>query len=381
MNKHIFKILAVFFAVVVVACQNVKEEAGTVEKNGEDTLKNLRQENQITDQVHYPEEKHLKNIKQLTFGGDNAEAYFSFDGKKIVFQSTFPAWNAHCDQIFYQELATSRMEEIPPVRISTGDGRTTCAYFLPGDTLILYASTHHYQKQCPEVPPRLVDGSYVWPVYKEYDIFVADLKGNIVKQLTNTEGYDAEATVSPKGDKIVFTSMRSGDLDLWVMDLDGKNLKQLTHELGYDGGAFFSPDGEWIVFRASRPKAPEEIKKYKELLSKGLVSPTEMELFICRADGSEMKQITHLGKANWAPFFHPSGKKIVFSSNHNSDKGFPFNLFMVNLDGTGLEQITFDKTFDSFPMFSPDGKKFIWASNRNNGGTRSTNIFIADWVD
>ena len=135
------------------------------------------------------------------------------------------------------------------------------------------------------------------------------------------------------------------------------------------------------LWRASRPQTDEEVNEYKELLSQGLVQPTEMELYIANADGSDAKKITELGNANWAPFFTPEGDKILFSSNHASERGFPFNLFMVNLDGTGLEQVTFDDTFDSFPMFSPDGKYLVWASNRNNGGTRDTNLFVAEWLE
>jgi Tol biopolymer transport system component len=332
------------------------------------------------DSLRYPQEKYLRNLRQLTFGGNNAEAYFSFDGQKIVFQSDYAAWGVRCDQIFYFDLKAGNMKKQVPRRISNNLGRTTCSYFLPGDSLIVFASTFEADSSCPPPPPRL-KGKYVWPVYDSYDIYVADLQGNIVKKLTDTPGYDAEATVSPRGDKIVFTSMRSGDLELWVMDIDGSNPKQITHELGYDGGAFFSPDGSKIVFRASRPKTEEEIREYKELLSRGLVQPTQMELFVCDADGSNLRQLTHLGKANWAPFFHPSGKKIIFSSNHAYDKGFRFNLYMINLDGSGLEQITYDGVFDAFPMFSPDGKRLIFSSNRNNQGTRDTNLFIADWVE
>jgi TolB protein len=213
------------------------------------------------------------------------------------------------------------------------------------------------------------------------DIYVSDLNGKVVKQLTKKKGYDAEATVSPKGDKIVFTSDRSGDLELYTMDINGRNVKQITNELGYDGGAFFSPDGTKIVYRSSRPKADSAVTKYKNLLKQHLVEPSDMEIYVCNIDGSDKKQITHLGKANWAPFFHPSGNKIIFSSNHKSSRGYQFNLFMINLDGTGLEQITFDPVFDAFPMFSPDGKKILFSSNRNNGGTRSTNLFVADWVE
>jgi TolB protein len=330
--------------------------------------------------VHYPEEKHLANVRQLTYGGDNAEAYWSFDNSKLVFQSNNPAWGLKCDQIFFTSL-TDDLKNKKPKMVSTGGGRTTCSYFLPGDQSVLYASTFLGSKECPKDVERKPGGKYLWPVYDTYDIFVADLKGEIKKQLTTKRGYDAEATVSPKGDKIVFTSTRNGDLDLYTMDVNGSNVRQITHELGYDGGAFFSPDGSKIVFRASRPKTDEQKKEYKDYLAQGLVAPTEMEIFICNADGSGLKQITNLGKANWAPFYHPSGKKILFSSNHKGTRGFQFNIFMINEDGTGLEQITYDGVFDSFPMFSYDGKKLVFSSNRNNGGTRNTNLFVADWVE
>jgi Tol biopolymer transport system component len=326
------------------------------------------------------QESHLKNLRQLTWGGDNAEAYFSTDGQFLSFQSNNHAWGLNCDQIFNLEIKQALNDKYyRPKMISTGKGRTTCSYFLQGNKKILYASTHLAGDLCPEVP--VVEGKYVWPVHNSYDIFIADLNGNITGRLTNTPDYDAEATVSPKGDKIVFTSTRSGDLELWTMDIDGKNQKQITHELGYDGGAFFSPDGTKLVFRASRPKSPEEIKEYKELLAKGLVAPTNMEIFICNTDGSNLKQITKLGNANWAPFFDPTGKKIIFSSNYNSSGGFDFQLYLINIDGTGLEQITKESHFNAFPMFSPDGKKLVFSSNRNNNGTNDTNIFIADWVD
>jgi len=332
-------------------------------------------------EILYPQEKHLKNIKQLTFGGDNAEAYFSFDNKKITFQAHNKAWGDSCDQIYSVNLATSAMNRVRPAQISTGMGRTTCSYFMPGDSTIIYASTHLANPACPVVPPRRTDGKYVWSIYDSFDIFVADLKGKITKRLTDTPGYDAEATVSPKGDKIVFTSMRSGDLELYTMNIDGSNVKQITFGLGYDGGAFFSPDGSKLIFRASRPTTEDEIKVYKDLLAEGLVMPTKMELFTCNADGSDLKQLTHLGGANWAPFFHPSGNKVIFSSNHKATRGIPFNLYMIDIDGNNLEQITFDGFFDAFPMFSFDGKKLIFSSNRNNNGTHDTNLFIADWKD
>ncbi len=332
------------------------------------------------DTLRYENEVHLRNIRQLTWGGNNAEAYWSFDGQSLVFQSDYSEWGVECDQIFTMKVSDAERGK-QPAMVSTSQGRTTCSYFLPGDSLIVYGSTHLANVSCPENPPRSVDGKYVWPIYEGYDIFVANLNGEIRRQLTTEEGYDAEATVSPKGDRIIFTSMRTGDLELYTMNLDGSDVVQLTDELGYDGGAFFSPDGSKIIWRASRPKTHEEVKVYQDLLAQGLAQPTQMELYIANSDGSDAKQITQLGNANWAPFFTPSGNKVIFSSNHASQRGFPFNLFTVNLDGSGLEQITFDETFDSFPMFSPDGKYLVWSSNRFNGGTRDTNLFVAEWID
>jgi len=333
------------------------------------------------DSLRFPQEKHLKNVKQLTFGGDNAEAYWSFDNKKVVFQATYKMWGSECDQIYYFDLENWQRKQTAPPLLSTGKGRTTCSFFMPGNKSVVYASTHESNASCPHVPERRADGKYIWPIYETFDIYHGDLNGNIIKKLTDSPGYDAEATVSPKGDKIVFTSMRGGDLELYTMNIDGSDIRQVTNELGYDGGAFFSPDGTKLIFRASRPKTEDDIKVYKELLAQNQVMPTSMELYICNVDGSDLRQLTNLGKANWAPYFLPKGNKVIFSSNHAAPRGYQFNLYTINIDGTGLEQITYDKTFDSFPMFSYDGKKLIFASNRNNGGTRDTNLFIADWVD
>ena len=245
----------------------------------------------------------------------------------------------------------------------------------------MYASTHLADSACPAEPDRVKLKKYIWPVYAGYDIFICDLNGKIVKQLTNTPGYDAEATVSPKGDKIIFTSTRNGDIDLYTMNIDGTNVKQITHELGYDGGAWFSPDGRKIVWRSSRPKTEDDVKEYKELLAQGLVAPTQMEIFIANADGSDVHQITDLGNANWAPNFDARGKRIIFASNYEHKRGYPFNLYLMNLDGTGVTKLTRADGFDAFPMFSPDGKKLIFSSNRNNGGTKEINLFIADWEE
>lgn len=346
---------------------------------GQADLIDNTQEPEIEKSLIYQQERFFTNIVQLTNGGDNAEAYWSFDSKKLVFQSNFEDWGVKCDQIFVLNDVQNMVDR--PKMLSTGKGRTTCAYFMPGDSTILYASTHLAAEQCPPPPAERKDKKYLWPIDPGYDIFIADLKGQIVHQLTDKPGYDAEATVSPDGKYIVFTSTRNGDLDLYLYEIATKKTTQITNSLGYDGGAFFSPDSKKILFRASRPKTKEAIQEYKDLLAEGLVAPTDMEIFICNLDGSGMKQITSLGRANWAPYFHPDGKRILFSSNHHSPRGFPFNIFMINVDGTGLTQVTFDKTFDSFPMFSPDGKKLVFSSNRFNGGSRDTNVFVVDWIE
>jgi len=315
-------------------------------------------------------EKHFKNIKMLTKTGENAEAYFSFDGKRLVFQSTIDSMK--CDQIFSMNIdGTDRK------LVSTGKGRTTCSFYYPDGKKILYASTHQSNPECPPPPDR--SKGYVWKLYNSFDIFLSD--GDSLKQLTNSPGYDAEATISPKGDKIVFTSLRDGDPEIYTMNLDGSEQTRLTFEKGYDGGPFFSPDGSKIVFRASRPVTQEQIADYNDLVENGYVRPTALEIFVMDADGKNMKQITNLDKASFAPFFHPSGKKIIFSSNYNGDNPRDFNLFMINTDGTGLERITFNPSFDGFPMFSPDGKYIVFASNRFNSKDTDTNIFIAEWVE
>jgi len=332
----------------------------------------------IAGPMTYPQETHLSNIRQLSYGGNNAEAYWNSKGTQLVFQSDNKSWGVGCDQIFILDVSETP-DSSKRKLLSTGLGRTTCSWFMPGDTTILFASTHLAGDSCPPPAPRT--GRYTWPLYEGYDIFVSDLNGAIRKQLTNSPRYDAEATLSPKGDRIVFTSLRSGDLELFTMNIDGSDVKRITNTPGYDGGATFSPDGSMLVWRASRPTTPEEIKNYNELLEQNMVEPTSLEIWVANADGSNARQITSLGKANWSPTFTPKGNKVLFCSNYTSERGFPFNLYTINLDGTQLEQITFDEEFDSFPMFSPDGKKLVWCSNRHNGRTRDTNIFLADWND
>ncbi|HEY8561714.1 MAG TPA: hypothetical protein VIL74_15165 [Pyrinomonadaceae bacterium] len=318
-------------------------------------------------------EKRLQNIKQLTFGGENAEAYFSFDGAQLIFQSKRD--ELKCDQIFSMNTDGSNVK-----RISNGEGRTTCSYFLP-DGRAIYASTFKGGRLCPPNPD--FSQGYVWAIYPDYDIYVAKPDGSGIKALTNTKGYDAEATVSPDGRKIIFTSERDGDLDLYSMDLDGKNVKRLTYELGYDGGAFFSPDSKRIVYRAAHPRADAEIKRYKELLAQHLIVPTVFEIWVMDADGRNKRRVTNLGAASFAPFFTPDGKRIIFCTNYfaTDQRKRNFDLAVINTDGTGLERVTYNETFDGFPMFSPDGKKLVFASNRNAAKQGDTNVFIADWVE
>jgi len=316
-------------------------------------------------------EKHLTNIKQLTFGGTNAEAYFSADGKQLIMQSTRDSFQ--CDQIYTMNVDGSGL-----TMASTGKGRTTCAYFYPDGKKILYASTHHKNDNCP--PPVDRSKGYVWGVYNDFDIFIANPDGSELRQLTTSPSYNAEATISPDGKHIVFTSSRDGDLELYIMNADGSDQRRLTFDKGYDGGAFFSPNGKKIVYRAYHPKDDEDRKMGEELLKQELVKPSQMEIFVIDVDGKNKRQVTNNGAANFAPFFTPDGKKIIFSSNVNDPKGYNFDLYLIGVDGKNLEQVTFSDGFDAFPMFSTDGKKLVFVSSRNAQSRREFNVFIADWV-
>jgi TolB protein len=322
----------------------------------------------------HAKETHFRNIRQLTFGGENAEAYFSFDGQKIIFQSTRDPYK--CDQIFTMNRDGSNVK-----LASTGKGRTTCGYFTPDGQRVIYASTHLGSPDCP--PPADRSEGYVWPIYRSFDIFSAKADGTDLKRLTSNDGYDAEGTVAPDGKKIVFTSVRDGDLDIYDMNIDGTQPRRLTNELGYDGGPWHSRDGQWIVWRASRPQTAEEVTQYKDLFAKNLVMPSKLELMVMRADGSDKRQLTQNGAANFAPYFHPNGRQIIFASNVNNPnpRSPNFDLYLVNRDGTGLQQITFDEGFDGFPMFTNDGKQLVWGSNRHSKTEGETNVFIADWIN
>ena len=316
-----------------------------------------------------PVERHLHNIRQLTSGRQNAEAYFSFDGGQLIFQSTRDGRDCYQQYIMTRDGGDVRM-------VSTGQGATTCGYFLPGDRRVLFSSTHVKSPLCPPRPA--AGGKYLWAL-DDYDIFTANLAGGQLSRLTITPGYDAEATVSPDGKRIVFTSIRDGDLDIYSMRLDGSDVKRLTFTVGYDGGAFFSPDSKRIVYRAHHPTEPADLAHYKQLLSQNLVEPSLLEIFVMDADGKNQRQVTRNGAANFAPFFHPDGRRILFSSNHHDADRRRFDLFLLAEDGTGQEQITFNGGFNSFPMFSPDGKTLVWVSDRGATQKREFNIFLADW--
>jgi Tol biopolymer transport system component len=318
-----------------------------------------------------PGERHLANVRQLTFGGENAEAYFSFDGASLVFQAT--PEGAACDQEYVMGADGQGVR-----RVSTGKGRVTCGYFFPDGSRLLYASTHASDPGCPPRPD--MSEGYVWALY-DYQLYTARPDGSDLAPLAPAPGaYNAEATISADG-WIVFTSTRDGDLELYKMRLDGSSLTRLTHAPGYDGGAFFSADGKRIVFRASRPAPGEEEAEYRRLLARKLVRPGKLEIFTMDADGGDVRQVTRLGAASFAPFFHPDGRRILFASNVGDPRGRNFDVYMVNDDGTGLERITASEAFDGFPMFSPDGRKLVFASNRNGRRPGETNVFIADWVE
>jgi Tol biopolymer transport system component len=315
-------------------------------------------------------ETHLANVRQLTFGGQNAEAYWSADGRRIIWQAT--ADSGGCDQQYIMNAdGTGRR------LVSTGRGKTTCGYFINGDRQVIFSSTHASDSACPP-PPDLSQG-YVWKL-DDFDIYVADADGSRLRRLTSTPGYDAEATLSSDGRTIVFTSVRDGDLDIYTMRTDGSGIRRLTTEPGYDGGPFFSHDDRLIVYRAWHPESQPELEQYRALLARNLVRPSRMEIWVMNADGSGRRRVTSLGGANFAPYFTPDDRRIIFSSNHANPRGRNFDLYLVNLNGSGLEQVTTHPEFDGFPMFSPDGRKLLWASNRNGRVRGETNIFVADWI-
>ncbi len=328
----------------------------------------------LVDHLIEKDEHHFAHLWMLSNGGQNAEAYWSFDGDRLSFQARNRDEGINCDRIY----VTNANPNATRLQVSNGRGTTTCSYFLPDGQHVIYASTHSGHETCPKKPE---SKEYVWPIWPQYDIYVKDLKHGGEVPLIANPGYDAEATVSPLGDKIVFTSTRSGDLELYTCDLDGSNIRQVTDEPGYDGGAFFSHDGEWLVFRTTAfdpENREEELAHYRKLLAQWIVKPNSMEIMVVRADGTERKQVTDLGGASFAPFFYPDDSKILFSTNHHG-QGRNFDLFSITPDGEDLERVTTNDSFDGFPMFSPDGKYLAFSSNRGNSKQGETNIFIAEW--
>jgi Tol biopolymer transport system component len=320
-----------------------------------------------------PAEHHLTNLRRLTDAGQNAEAYFNADGDELIFQATIPGIT-ECDQQYTMDLDGQDLE-----MVSTGEGRTTCGYFFDGDDRIVYSSTHHVAETCP-VEPDFSQG-YVWGLH-DFDIYTATDDGGDLERIFSSPVYDAEATLAPGGETIVFTSARDGDLEIYSMDTDGSNVRRLTHELGYDGGPFFNADGTKIVYRAHHPRTDREVADYKRLLEQGLIRPSQLDIWVMDADGSNKQRLTNNGAANFGPFFHPSGEKVIFSSNMHDPTGRDFDLYLINVDRTGLERVTVHPDFDGFPMFNPaDPSSFVFASNRGGDVEGETNVYLADWVE
>jgi len=321
-------------------------------------------------------DRHMKNVTQLTSDGDNGEAYFSWDGKKLIFQSSRNGYA--CDKIWTMTIDGSDKRMVSP-----DHGANTCSFFFP-DGRILFASTNHIPGDCP--PKGVLPQGYVWPLYP-YDIFTANADGTGLTRITDNPQYDAEPVVSSDGKQIVFGSQRENDFDVYIMNADGTNVRRLTDRVGYDGGPWFSPDGTKIVWRAWYPETDAEKALWKDCMEKNYIVAVPLDLWIMDSEGSNKKRLTQNGATNFAPSWHPDGKHIIFSSNmddwHKDIKkfGHNFELYLINIDGTCLERVTFNTVFDSFPMFSPDGKKLVWASNRNPQKPRETDIFIADWTE
>ncbi|HSZ81131.1 MAG TPA: M20/M25/M40 family metallo-hydrolase [Polyangia bacterium] len=324
-----------------------------------------------------PAEHHLANLRALTMGGENAEAYWSWAGDQLILQAR-PAGDG-CDRIYRVPAAAPANGALPrPVPVSDGRGATTCSYFLPGDKEVIFASTEGGAPTCPPRPDR--SQGYVWALYPDYDIYRAGVDGAAPRRLTTTRGYDAEGTVCAKDGSIVFTSVRDGDIDLYRMDADGQNVRRLTHDVGYDGGAFFNSDCTRIVWRASRPKPGKELDDYKRLLAQNLVRPTKLELYVANADGSDATQVTYLDAASFGPAWQPGDQRLVFASNYGDPRGREFDIWAIDVQGTRLERITAAPGFDGFPLFSPDGTRLAFSSNRATpAGQHDTNVFLADW--
>jgi Tol biopolymer transport system component len=313
------------------------------------------------------EARHLTNIRQVTFGLAKAgEGYFSPDGHSIIFQavphvapSIFhrPAPDEDGYQIYLGALA----EDAPLRMISTGRGRCTCPFFHPSGKSVLFASTHlnpRTDAEPPRGPAYSRTARYRWEFPESMDIFTADLDGKILNRLTDAPGYDAEASYSPDGSRIVFTSFRDGDAEIYVMDADGRSPRRITHARGYDGGPFFSPDGKQIVYRSDR--------KGNDLL----------QIYLNNAQGTAERALTHDEFVNWGPYFHPSGRHIIYATSRHGHTNY--ELYLMDVDTGRLERITYHEGFDGLPVFSPDGKRLMWTSS-GRVADRKSQLFIADF--
>lgn len=308
------------------------------------------------------EQAWIKNVRQLTneaMGLSKAgEAYFSADGKRICFQA-FPKGKDDY-QIYVMNLDGSGLK-----MVSTGQGATTCAYFHPTGRTLLFASNHLDQRPAvmPEAIRKKIEASgqsrYTWPFPPGMDMFEYDFSTEKLRRLTNAEGYDAEGSYSPDGRLIVFTSMRDGDQEVYISDADGKNERRITRVKGYDGGPFFSPDGKRIVYRSDRD------------------GNGKMQIFTNNLEGTAEKAITGKDVLHWCPFWHPSGKWLIFTRADH--RGRPnYDLYLLRDDGSRTLRVTTDTAFDGLPVFSPDGRQLMWTSKR--GGLEGAQVFLADFV-
>ena len=326
-----------------------------------------------------PQERDLlSRVRRLTVDGRRAgEGYWAPDSQRLVFQSEREPGNPFY-QIYALNLATGDAK-----RISPGAGKTTCAYFRPGSDQILFASTHHDPRskalQQEELDFRASgkERRYAWDYDPEFEIYVASEASGQLTRLTSTRGYDAEASYSPDGQWIAFSSMRdaynriltpaeqkqlevdpSYFAEIYIMRADGSGQRRLTNVIGYDGGPFFSPDGTHIVWR--------------RFDAQGLIA----DVWMMQVDGTDATQITHFASMSWAPFIHPSGEYLLFASNK---LGFEnFEVYMVDVDGKKEPvRVTYSDGFDGLPVPSPDGRRIAWTSSR--GGGREGQLFLADW--
>jgi Tol biopolymer transport system component len=327
-----------------------------------------KQRNVRKAQLYYGED-HLTKVTQLTFTGENTQASFSPDNKNIIFQSTRN--RLRCDAIFRMHSDGSDISQI-----SSGKGIASSAVISPDNNSIIYSSTQKVDYQCPSKPE--YSKAYSWLLYSSYDLFKDELTGGSDERIIKSSSYDGGAVYSPKGDKIIFSSGRTGDLELYIANSDGNNVKQLTNIDGYDGDAVFSRDGKYIVWRASRPKG-NDLHDYRYQLSQGIIKEGKFEIFMMKLAGGKPIQLTNNGATNFSPSFDPNSNNIIFSSNMSQKDGRNYDIYTLNLKTRKLERITYYSGFDGYPVFSSDGKKLLFTSSRNFRYKAEKNIFIVNW--